>query len=406
MPERARERGVAILGAGIMGSCLALFLARLGLRVTLYEQEAAPLRGASRWNEGKIHLGYLYGADPTLATAKHLIPGGLAFAPLLRELLDTDIDACITPADDLFLIHRDSVINVEQARHYYRAVTELVRQAPDARQYLADVSAARTDELSATELADIGAGAVVSGGFRVPERSVQTNWIADRLCAALLEEPRIELRTATTVTAVHSTGKPDDSWQVISNANSECFAVVVNALWQNRLTIDKTAGIAPPAEWSNRYRLALFVRTARPVQTPSAVLAVGPFGDIKNYNDRDFYLSWYPAGLVYASDSEQPAADFALEAINPRAIEEATRVGLSEALSGARDILDASEKTGVAGGWVFAQGRGQLSSPGASLHRRDRFGVCRLGSYYSIDTGKYSLAPWLARSLAGEIAGR
>jgi hypothetical protein len=45
-----------------------------------------------------------------------------------------------------------------------------------------------------------------------------------------------------------------------------------------------------------------------------------------------------------------------------------------------------------------------LDDPTASLHRRDRFGVRRLGSSISVDTGKYSTAPWLARRLAKEIA--
>ncbi len=57
----------------------------------------------------------------------------------------------------------------------------------------------------------------------------------------------------------------------------------------------------------------------------------------------------------------------------------------------------------VAGGWVVAQGKGSLDDPASSLHRRDRFGITRFGSYYTIDTGKYSTAPWLARRLSDEI---
>jgi len=51
---------VAILGAGIMGSSTALFLARRGAAVTLFDAAPAPFSCASRWNEGKIHLGFLY----------------------------------------------------------------------------------------------------------------------------------------------------------------------------------------------------------------------------------------------------------------------------------------------------------------------------------------------------------
>jgi hypothetical protein len=55
------------------------------------------------------------------------------------------------------------------------------------------------------------------------------------------------------------------------------------------------------------------------------------------------------------------------------------------------------------GGWVFAAGQGLLSDPRASLHRRSDFGVARLGSYISVDTGKYASAPWLARRIAAQI---
>ena len=49
----------AVLGAGIMGCATALWLARRGDRVTLIDAGDRPFAGASRWNEGKIHLGYL-----------------------------------------------------------------------------------------------------------------------------------------------------------------------------------------------------------------------------------------------------------------------------------------------------------------------------------------------------------
>ena len=100
---------VAVLGAGILGACLSLMLARRGHEVTLFDQRSEPVAAASRWNEGKIHLGYLYGADPGLGTARHLLPGSLQFAPLISQLLETDLLAHTTSTDDLYLVHRNSV---------------------------------------------------------------------------------------------------------------------------------------------------------------------------------------------------------------------------------------------------------------------------------------------------------
>ena len=69
-----RKASVAVLGAGIMGGATALFLARRGVRVVLFDAAAEPFCGASRWNEGKIHLGFLYSGDPSLRTARRLLP--------------------------------------------------------------------------------------------------------------------------------------------------------------------------------------------------------------------------------------------------------------------------------------------------------------------------------------------
>ena len=57
-----------------MGSSVALLLGRRGVQVTVFDQAPLPFAGASRWNEGKIHLGYLYAADPSLETARRVLP--------------------------------------------------------------------------------------------------------------------------------------------------------------------------------------------------------------------------------------------------------------------------------------------------------------------------------------------
>jgi hypothetical protein len=73
-------------------------------------------------------------------------------------------------------------------------------------------------------------------------------------------------------------------------------------------------------------------------------------------------------------------------------------------MPGIGQLFDDAESAAVHGGFVFARGAGSLEDPLSGLHRRVRYGVQRRGSYFSVDTGKYSTAPWLARELASEIA--
>jgi len=83
----------------------------------------------------------------------------------------------------------------------------------------------------------------------------------------------------------------------------------------------------------------------------------------------------------------------------------AVRAQLGSLLPGIDAVFEAAEDIKVRGGFVFAQAKGSVDDPAASIHRRDRFGVQREGNYYSVDTGKYSTAPWMAEQLAAEISG-
>lgn len=399
-----RQR-IAVLGAGIMGCSAALFLARRGLAVTLFDAAATPFSAASRWNEGKIHLGFLYSGDASLRTAAHVLAGGLAFKPLTEALIGCPIDAAVTAEDDVYLCHRASVVSAEAMGAYFERVATLARQHPDAAGSLADLSDGAARRLTPAELAAVTGSPEIIAGFRAPERSVSTNWIADRFLAALAAEPRIEARMGTTVVAAQpETGDLEGPWRVeTADGRREAFDGVINALWAGRLAIDATAGLAPTGVWSHRYRLSLFARTSRPVATPCVTIATGPFGDVKNYDDRDFYLSWYPDGLRLDSADVSPPCPAVLDAGAADALTRSIFEHLESLLPGVAGIRANVEHIELQGGWVFAAGQGSLADPRSSLHRRSDFRIARKGSYFSVDTGKYSTAPWLAKQLADQI---
>jgi hypothetical protein len=82
-----------------------------------------------------------------------------------------------------------------------------------------------------------------------------------------------------------------------------------------------------------------------------------------------------------------------------------TFAALAALLPGVRNVRSHVAEMAVEGGWVVAPGTGALSDPASKLHQRDRFGVRRCGSFITVDTGKYSTAPWLAKSIANELLG-
>ncbi|KAB2310050.1 FAD-binding oxidoreductase [Betaproteobacteria bacterium SCN2] len=401
-----KARRIAVLGAGIMGSSAALLLARRGHQVDLFDAAAEPFSAASRWNEGKIHLGFIYSADPSLQTARRVLPGGLAFRPLLENLIGCRIGDCTTPTDDLFLCHRHSVVDADAMHGYLQAVAALVRQHPDAGQYLADASACRVERLTARELAAVTDSPDILAGFRVPERSVATNWVADRYVEALAAEPRIARHLGVHIASVarDDAVRSGESWHVeSSHGRHGRYDYIINALWNGRMAVDATAGLPPAGKWSNRYRLSLFARTTTAVAAPSAIIATGPFGDIKNYNGRDFYLSWYPSGLMMDSSLVSPPEPPVLDEAAVREKTHSIFQRLTELLPQVGDIRQHIEQVSLRGGWVFAAGQGQLSDPRSTLHRRSDYGITAKGSFISVDTGKYAHAPLLAHALVEDF---
>src|ERR1700712_3486427 len=167
----AAGRRVGVLGGGIMGCSLALFLARNGAHVSLFDEASEPFTGASRWNEGKIHLGYLYAGDPSLDTARKLIEGGLLFRDLVQELLEEDISPAVSPRDDIYLAHRSSIVDADSMSGYFKAVSGLIRSHPRADRYFSDLTNAGSIALRAPELRELTRSEAIVAGFRVPERS-------------------------------------------------------------------------------------------------------------------------------------------------------------------------------------------------------------------------------------------
>jgi len=119
------EQPILIAGAGLQGSCIALELALRGLPVLLLDQDPQPMNRASLRNEGKIHLGLIYAADPTFKTARLQLTGGLRFRRLLQRWIGEAANQLSYSTPFTYLVARDSVLKPEElAEHYARLEEE------------------------------------------------------------------------------------------------------------------------------------------------------------------------------------------------------------------------------------------------------------------------------------------
>lgn len=393
---------IAVLGGGIMGCCTALCLTRLGASVTLFEQHPRIMSEASRWNEGKIHLGYLYSASRTLETARKVLTGGLRFRPIVERLLETSIEPWITPQADHYLVHKNSVVGPDEIWDYFTRVTDLVFEHPDVKGYLRDISPSDLRRLTAADIDFDYNPEKIRLATRVPEYSIDTTSFADALVGRVMDETSISVLTEQIVQSVVLSDEKSQRYSVHSDQDTFTgFDAVVNALWAGRPSIDKTVIGRTDLSMHHRYRVSAFLECPPDISNhSSAVICAGPFGDIKHYGNGRYYISWYPAGLLAEGRNAEPPKAPQLSADDAVSVIAKISNGLGEILPGAAQLLREAGRVNVQGGWVYAQATGCLEDPNSSLHSRDKLGLLRHGNYISVDTGKFSVAPYLAEVIA------
>lgn len=393
---------IAILGAGIMGCCAALALAERGRRVVLFDRRAAPMLEASLHCEGKLHLGFVYAADPSFRTVRRMQQGAAAFLPVLARWIPRGALERLLSDPFLYAVHRDSQVPAEALAAHFARVAE---------NWSGPASWAAHRPLPRTAREALFDPARIVAAFETGEPAIDTHGVARLLRDAVAAEPRIALRTGFMVEAVEADGRGGQhvrGTEAGAARREGRFAAVLNCLWANRAAVDVASGLAPPGEFLTRFKLGLRTRrVADAPPPPSVTFVLGPFGDIVTWPDGQLFLSWYPAGMIgTARDLRQGDWQRMRADLDAPAIARATLEGVAELCPSVRAAVDLGDPDLILdGGAIYALGRTDIDDPASRLHERSEVGlVASRGTHHSVDTGKYTLAPWLALSLAERIA--
>jgi hypothetical protein len=137
-------------------------------------------------------------------------------------------------------------------------------------------------------------------------------------------------------------------------------------------------------------------------------VVLGAFGDVVQYADGDIFFSWYPFGRREMVAGLRPPPRWSdgpdeQDAADVRARSFAVLRALVPALGqvGPESLAAAIVYPGI----IYARGTTDIHDPGSGLHERHAIGVRSSGTYHSLDTGKYTTAPYFARGLAQRITG-
>lgn len=415
VPSQPGE-GLTILGAGLFGCGLALELARLGWATTLVDQDPLPLQRAARRNEGKIHLGLVYAAEEGAGTAALMLDGALSFRPIVSGWIGEQAWRRLSFSTPYhYLVHRDSLLPAEHLEGHYRMVQRLYEQIlptlPEAADYLGERPASLWRRLQPQEL-EAYCRAPVQAGFATVERAIAPDGLCDAITQRVLREPAITWQGDTSVEAVERSGgalrirgrRAGERWQSLQ-------AVVVNGSWESRLAIDRTMGLPDPPQHLLRLKYRVVVALPEALRgAPSQTLVLGRFGDIVIHPGGQAILSWYPEGLRGWSVAAQapPRWEGAClgrpDPAEASVIAAATLRELDPFLPG----LAQAQVQQVDAGVIVARGSSDVDDPASGLHSRRAIGLLHHGpeGYLSVDQGKWTTAPLLARRVAAVLAGQ
>lgn len=403
---------IAVLGAGLQGTCIALELARRGFDVDLLDQDLEPLNRASLRNEGKIHLGFVYAKDATLRTARLMIEGALAYRRLLSDWTAGALDRPSLSEPFTYLVPHDSALPPAELAAHYAAVERLyedgVRAGGD---YLGLEPKPLWRPLERAEYSAFAAVERVQAGFATAEVSVDLRETAAVLRRVLSAHSLIRLRLGRRIREVVRTSA---GFRVEGDsASGERWRLdgdqVVNALWDGRLNIDRGLGLLPTRPWVHRLKYRVMVTRPDLLRgIPSLSFVLGPYGDVAAYPGGETYVSWYPECLRGWSTEVEPPVDWAAACTGRLPPDEQLVIG--RRVLGAFDRLvpglaRAAVRT-VDAGVIFSWGQSDITDPASVLHRRDETGVQSADGYHSVNTGKLTTAPLFAVDAADRVAGR
>jgi glycine/D-amino acid oxidase-like deaminating enzyme len=405
MVNRYSER-IGVVGGGIQGVGLAIELAQRGRKVDLFERDAVCLTRASAQNEGKIHLGFVYANDPSLATAQLCARAALRFSPILNRWLEGRFRPQISQPFH-YLVHRDSLLSPDALESFYGEVSALLAAERSAGDYFGIDVSRKPVPLVGSAFDEIASRQTVEAAFLTAEIAVDPEQIAAALRHRLAADPRITVRTNNTVTSIVP---GDDRVQIGSTGPDgpelERYDHVVNASWDSLVTLDNTAGIAPAQAYTYRYKY--FLRIAKGPILPSVTIVLGGFGDVVTYGDNSLFLTWYPIGRRGMSVNSAPMSW-------PDPLQDGEAYEVSAGIvAGLRGVVPrvgglsehALSQAELRGGVIYAIGSTDVDDPDSYLHQRHAVGPRSFGRYHSLDPGKYSFAPLFAEMLAERIAGR
>lgn len=383
---------VIIMGGGIMGCCMALYMARLGGRVCIIDKHTDLLLGTSSNHEGKIHLGFVYSNDKSLQTGEKMLIDALHFSNLMNNLLDEDVDwQSLKSKKFLYLVSRDSLVREQDLDDYFTHIqsryTEWISQN-DEYTYLGDRPSVLYKKMHLPS--QFNAELFQDYCYETEEYAIQFSELHEKIRKKIRETPNIHVFNEHDILSVK---KKSNHYEIQTDRTIFYGQYVMNCLWDGQNKIDNQLLDRARHDVNYRYKFGIISKEIPELhrQEYSITIVNGPFGDFVRMRDT-MYFSWYPCSKKGFICSDGPCDEWTSESF-PAAHRD-------ELLSSHLTIFQHIFKTSFdfidpicIGGTIVANGDTDIHEKTSALHRRNDDRFTRRDDYYSLSTQKYTCAP-------------
>lgn len=404
---------IVIIGAGLQGLSIALALAHHKIPCTILEKNTQAMRAASYGNEGKIHLGFVYAMDETLKTGHKMLLGALSFSHFLEKWAGPFNWNRFKTSPFLYVVMQDSLVNAEYLKTYYKKLSQEVNTTLDQLkipyEYLKeDLTPFFYEELPPAEQLFKFNQEKLSNFILTNERAIDTRFFS----AELLE--KIKQISMITLKCDHELIHAKESHQGYTlhvqtkeHLYEEQADIVINCAWYNRTKFDDM--IIPSQKlhtekYSYRIKHRVLVRPTIDTRLKHPITMVqGPYGDVVPFSDGIVYLSWYPQCRTYI-DQLPPS-------IKNTSLKEREEIGhncilaISEIFPELKNstMIECSPCIIVAKTEEKSAEIHDINHPKSDLHQRSQAGPICYKKWWSVDTGKLTLAPYYANETVKQI---
>ena len=411
MHEAARN---LVLGGGLLGCGIALELAAASRPVLLIEQDASLMNRASLRNEGKIHLGLIFAADRTGQTGRFQLQGAMSFQRIVSSWIGAAAFSRVGVSTPFtYLVACDSLLSPDALQRHYDDLERALDAIRDAEGEDIDYLGgrlpflARRTSLAAAE--PFVATSPITAAFETTERAISPEQLADEIRQAVGRHPLIDVRCDARVVGLepHDRGLAVDVEMTPTRDRHRFTATAVfNAAWDQRRLLDGFVGIQPEPGWLHRLKYRVIASVPPGLEdAPSATMVLGRYGDVVIRPDDTAYLSWYPEALRGWSHEVAPPADWtpACKGTQSAATTRPIAAAIIRGIAAWYPAFAGSEVLAVDAGAIVACGATDVDVADSGLHTRAATCFRRNGVYWSVDAGKLTTAPLVARQVVGEF---